>query len=70
MPQSARTQAAARIIEQARSSHAALLEDFAEPLADYSDEDWRESPVVEALARVAALLEPSTGRCRRPSWQR
>ncbi len=26
-------------------------------LADYSAEDWRESPVVEALARVAALLE-------------
>jgi hypothetical protein len=40
----------------------ALVEELAEPLAvdmlcDYTDEDWRDSPVVEALARVAALLE-------------
>ncbi len=26
-------------------------------LADYDAEDWQDSPLVEALARVAALLE-------------
>ena len=39
-----------------------LVEELAEPLAeymlaDYTAEDWQDSPLVETLARVAALLE-------------
>jgi hypothetical protein len=39
-----------------------LVEELADPLAeyligDYASEDWRNSPVIETLARVAALLE-------------
>ena len=39
-----------------------LLAELAEPLAeyiieDYALEDWQDSPVVEAMARVAAILE-------------
>jgi hypothetical protein len=54
--------AARNIVAEASSSLADLLGDLAEPLAeylldDYSAEDWQDSPVVESLARVAALLE-------------
>ena len=39
-----------------------LVADLAEPLArymlgSYADEEWRDSPQVEALGRVAALFE-------------
>ena len=39
-----------------------LVVELAEPLArymlgSYADDEWRDSPQVEALARVAALLE-------------
>jgi hypothetical protein len=39
-----------------------LVEELAEPLAEYllseyANEDWRDSPLIETLARVAALLE-------------
>ncbi len=39
-----------------------LVEELAEPLAvymlnDYTTEEWQDSGLVEALARVAALLE-------------
>ena len=39
-----------------------LLAELAEPLAeymleDYQREDWQDSPVVEAMARVSAMLE-------------
>jgi hypothetical protein len=39
-----------------------LVAELAEPLAefmvaDYEREDWQDSPLVETLARVAALLE-------------
>ena len=39
-----------------------LVTELAEPLArsmlqSYAEEEWRDSPQVEALARVAALLE-------------
>ena len=62
MPREERIKAAAKIVDDASSSLTRLVEELAEPLAeymlaDYSDEDWRNSPVVEALARVAALLE-------------
>lgn len=38
------------------------MAELAEPLAeyivaDYEREDWQDSPVIESLARVAALLE-------------
>jgi hypothetical protein len=62
MPRTERTKAAANIVNDASSSVGSLVEELAEPLAEYmlaeySDEDWRKRPVVEALARVAALLE-------------
>ena len=49
-------------IEDASSSLSDLVEELAEPLAElmlgsYSDEDWQDSPAIEALARVAAMLE-------------
>ena len=39
-----------------------LVEELAEPLAEfmvgeYGAEDWQDTPLVETLARVAALLE-------------
>jgi hypothetical protein len=62
MPRTEKTKAAATIVDDASNSLSALVEELAEPLAeymlaDYSAEDWRDSPVVEALARVAAMLE-------------
>jgi len=62
MPQVERIKAAPKIVDDASSSVGRLVEELAEPLAeymlaDYSDEDWRDSPVIEAFARVAALLE-------------
>ncbi len=62
MPRTEKTKAAASIVDEASSSLSALVEELADPLAvfmlaDYSAEDWRDSPAVEALARVAALLE-------------
>jgi len=62
MPASEQTQAVATIIEDASCSVSDLVEELAEPLAElmlrsYSDEDWQDSPAIEALARVAAMLE-------------
>ena len=63
MPRSERTKAVASIVnEAARSSLLPLVEELAEALAehmlaDYEAEDWRNTSVVEALARVASLLE-------------
>jgi hypothetical protein len=62
MPRTDRSAAAAKIVNDSSSSATRLVEELAEPLAeymlaDYSDEDWRDSPVIEALAHVAALLE-------------
>ncbi len=62
MPRTQGLRDAASIIEDASNSVSGLVEELAGPLAeymlaDYTDEDWRTSPVVEALARVAALLE-------------
>jgi hypothetical protein len=62
MPRSERTTAAAKIVDEASSSTLALVEELATPLAeymlaDYGVECWRDSPIVEALAHVAALLE-------------
>lgn len=62
MPRQVATNAAQNIVHEASASPTELLAALAEPLAeyildDYSQEDWQDSPVVEALARVAALLE-------------
>jgi hypothetical protein len=62
MPRSERTAAAARIVDDASSSALVLVEELAAPLAeymlgDYGVECWRDSPIVEALARAAAMLE-------------
>ena len=63
MPRQSATLAAHQIIEDARTaSPAELVAELAEPLAeymlnDYGREDWQDSPLVETLARVAALLE-------------
>ena len=62
MPRSERTAAAARIVDEASSSTLVLVEELAAPLADYMLADygvecWRDSPIVEVLARAAALLE-------------
>ena len=62
MPRTDRSAAAAKIVNDSSSSATRLVEELAEPLAeymltDYSDEDWRNSPVIEALAHVAAWHE-------------
>ena len=62
MQRTTKTKAAASIVDEASSSLSALVEGLADPLAEfmlagYSAEDWRDSPAVEALASVAALLE-------------
>ncbi len=63
MPRSEKTQAAQTIVSEASAAlNLDLMEELAQPLAeylldDYTAEDWRDSPLVEALARVAALLE-------------
>jgi hypothetical protein len=49
-------------VDEATSDAVSLLAELAEPLAeyilnDYEREDWQDSPHIEALARVAALLE-------------
>ena len=61
MPRSAK--AAQDIVNSAQSKLSLdLVAELAEPLARYmlgnsADEEWRDSPRVEALARVAALIE-------------
>ena len=63
MPRSEKTQAAQTIVSEASAAlNLDLVEKLAQPLAeyllgDYDAEDWQDSPLVEALARVAALLE-------------
>jgi len=63
MPRQLATMAAHQIVHEATASvPVALLAELAEPLAeyildDYQREDWQDSPVIESLARVAALLE-------------
>ena len=66
MPRSEKTDAALSVVDEAASRPLSLvlIEELAEPLAeyilaDYDAEDWQNSPVVEALAGVAALLEVS-----------
>ena len=56
------TSAAQHLADEATGDAVDLLSELAEPLAvyilnDYGREDWQDSPHVEALARVAALLE-------------
>jgi hypothetical protein len=63
MPRQQSTIAARKVIEDAATEPKIdLLADLAEPLAeymllDYEREDWQDSPLIESLARVAALLE-------------
>ena len=62
MPRQFQTSAARHLVEEASSDTVELVAELAEPLAeyildDYEREDWQDSPHVEALARVAALLE-------------
>ena len=62
MPRQLRTSAAQHIVHEASSDAIDLFADLAGPLAeyilnDYEREDWQDSPHIEALARVAALLE-------------
>jgi hypothetical protein len=63
MPRQRSTKAAQDIIDSAQAVLSLkLVVELAEPLArymlgSYADEEWRDSPQVEALARVAALLE-------------
>ena len=63
MPRSEKTQAAQTIVREASAAlNLDLVEELAQPLAeylldDYTAEDWQGSPLVEALARVAAMLE-------------
>ncbi len=62
MPRS-KTQVAQAIVSDASLAlNLDLVEELAQPLAqylldDYTAEDWQDSPLVETLARVAALLE-------------
>ncbi|HEX2135337.1 MAG TPA: hypothetical protein VHG30_05435 [Microvirga sp.] len=61
MPRSIKT--AQGIVDEAQSLLSInLVTELAEPLArymlaSYADEEWRDSPQVEALGRVAALFE-------------
>ena len=62
MPRQFQTSAARQIVEEASSDAVQLVAELAEPFAeylldDYEHEDWQDSPHVETLARVAALLE-------------
>ncbi len=63
MPRSEKTKATQAIVSEASTALMLdLVEELAEPLAeymlnDYTGEDWQDSGLVEALARVAALLE-------------
>ena len=62
MPRQVRTSAAQQIVDEASGETVDLVAEIAEPLAeymlgDYEREDWQDSPLVEALARLAALLE-------------
>ena len=71
MPQQQAAIAARKVIEDAASEPKIdLLADLAEPLAeymllDYEREDWQDSPLIESLARVAALLEAEGRETRR-----
>jgi hypothetical protein len=58
--------AAGQLADKGSTNSLELVAELAKPLAeyilsDYERDDWRNSQVVEALARVAALLE-SEGR--------
>ncbi len=63
MPRSEKIKAAQAVVSEASTALTLdLVEELAEPLAeymlgDYTAEDWQDSPLVETLARVAALLE-------------
>jgi hypothetical protein len=63
MPRQRSTKAARDIVDSARTTLpldlvAALAEPLARYMLDgYADEEWRDSPHIEALARAAALLE-------------
>jgi hypothetical protein len=64
MPRSKSTAEADEIVNDASAFGLTLdlVEELARPLAeyllgDYASEDWRDSPIIETLARVAALLE-------------
>ena len=67
MPRQRSTKAAQDIVDSAQTVLSLdLVADLAAPLArhmleSYAAEEWRERPEVEALGRVAALLE---ARCR------
>ncbi len=63
MPRQEATLAAHHIVEGARPELTVdLVAELAGPLAeyilnDYEREDWQDSPLIETLARVAAVLE-------------
>ena len=64
MPRSQKTKAALTIVDEAsRPLSLGLVKELAEPLAEYmladylEAKDWQDSKLIEALARVAALLE-------------
>ena len=63
MPRSEKTAAARAVVSEASAALTLdLVEDLAEPLAEfmvanYDADDWQSSPLVESLAGVAALLE-------------
>jgi hypothetical protein len=72
MPVQKATLAAYHVIEGARAELTAeLVAELAEPLAeyilnDYEREDWQDSPLVETLGRVAAVLEAQGQEVPRP----
>ena len=59
MPRSEKIEAAQAVVSQASTALTLdLVEEIAEPLAEfmvssYEAEDWQDSPLVQALARVA-----------------
>ena len=63
MPRQHSTIAVRQIVHEATAEPTIdLLAELAAPLAvymleDYQREDWQDNPVVEAMARVAAMLE-------------
>jgi hypothetical protein len=62
MPRQVATNAAQKIVDEASVTSIDLLAELAEPLAeyildDYGREDWHDSPLIETLARVAAIFE-------------
>ncbi len=76
MARSEKTKATQALVSEASTALALdLVEELGEELAEYmvgncAPEDWQDSPLVEALVRIAALLEVDGREVPCKSWPR